>query len=478
MTAKTAFSVFKEKYASNIRFWIVLFFVLRLYGITNPPIEIAHNWRQVTGDMVARNFYEIDNNILYPRLDIGGEKTGITGTEFPVLNYLMYLLSLIFGYNDWFGRLINLIVSSYGILYFYKLMKIKFDEKFSFYAAFVLLISLWLMFSRKTMPDTFSTSLVIISLYHAFYYFQYSKFSNFIYYFLFGTVAVLSKIPVIYLLIMLSVPLLDKNILLKNKLWILFASVLMLFPVCLWYFYWVPYITNYFGFSHYFMGTSFANGFDEIKNNLFSTFERFYFDAFKFIGFAVFVIGFILSIIKKEKTLLWILVLCSFTFGVFMIKAGRNFYHHSYYIIPFVPVMSLFVAYAIMQVKNKSIQIVILLAISVESIGNQVHDFRNKKSELYKLSLEKISDKISKKTDLIAINGGKNPQLMFFTHRKGWTINYDNLKDELFMNDIISKGCEYLFLDKHDDYFVPINTLKNWSVVFENEDFVVFSLRN
>src|SRR3989344_7431345 len=116
MSANTAFSVFKEKYASNIRFWIVLFFVLRLYGITNPPIEIAHNWRQVTGDMVARNFYEVDNNILYPRLDFGGEKTGITGTEFPVLNYLMYLLSLIFGFHDWFGRLINLIVSSYGIL--------------------------------------------------------------------------------------------------------------------------------------------------------------------------------------------------------------------------------------------------------------------------------------------------------------------------------------------------------------------------
>ncbi|MCX6296566.1 MAG: hypothetical protein NTX97_10960, partial [Bacteroidetes bacterium] len=69
MNAKSLLLIFKEKYAPDIRFWIVLFFIIRLYGITDPPLEIAHNWRQVTGDMVARNMYEIDNNILYPRLD-------------------------------------------------------------------------------------------------------------------------------------------------------------------------------------------------------------------------------------------------------------------------------------------------------------------------------------------------------------------------------------------------------------------------
>lgn len=478
MTANTAFSVFKEKYASNIRFWIVLFFVLRLYGITNPPIEIAHNWRQVTVDMVARNFYEIDDNIFYPRIDIGGEKTGITGTEFSVLNYLMYLFSLIFGFHDWFGRLINLIISSYGVLYFYKLLKIKFDEKFSFYASFILLVSIWFMFSRKAMPDTFSTSLIIISLYHAFSYFQNSKFLNLIYYFVFASLGVLSKIPVIYLLVIFCIPFLDKNVLIKNKVWVVISSILMLIPVCLWYFYWVPYLTTSFGFYHYYMGTSLANGFNEIANNLSPTIEKFYFDAFKFIGFAVFVIGFILAIIKKEKILLWIILLCSFSFGVFMLIAGRNFYHHSYYIIPFVPVMSIFIAYAITRVKMRNIQILILIAITVESIGNQIHDFRIKKSELYKLTLEDISYKLTSSSDLIAINGEKNPQLMYFTHRKGWTINSDNIKDEIFMTDIIVKGCKYLFIDKHNKDFMDMSLYTNWKKVFENEDFVVFSLKN
>ena len=45
----------------------------------DPPLEVAHNWRQTLGAMIARNFLETDNNILYPRIDITGEKTGITG---------------------------------------------------------------------------------------------------------------------------------------------------------------------------------------------------------------------------------------------------------------------------------------------------------------------------------------------------------------------------------------------------------------
>ena len=176
--------------------------------------------------------------------------------------------------------------------------------------------------------------------------------------------------------------------------------------------------------------------------------------------------------------LLWILVLCSFTFGVFMLKAGRNFYHHSYYIIPFVPVMSLFIAYTLTQIKKQSLQIILLVGISGESIANQLHDFRSKRSELYKLTLESISDKISASNDLIAINGGKNPQLMYFTHRKGWAISAADIKDLVFMNDITNKGCKYLFIDKHDGDSVNAPASYNWNIVFQNEDFVVYSLRN
>lgn len=83
----------------DIRFWILLLFIVRLIGISNPPLEVGHNWRQTTVTMVSRNFLEIDNNILYPRIDIAGEKTGITGMEFPLLNYTIYIVSKVLAIN-------------------------------------------------------------------------------------------------------------------------------------------------------------------------------------------------------------------------------------------------------------------------------------------------------------------------------------------------------------------------------------------
>ena len=78
--------------------------------------------------MVARNYQEVDPDLFYPRIDIAGEKSGITGMEFPLLNYLMYLVGLVFGQNAWHGRLVNIIVSSFGVFYFFKCLSLFFNR--------------------------------------------------------------------------------------------------------------------------------------------------------------------------------------------------------------------------------------------------------------------------------------------------------------------------------------------------------------
>ena len=99
-------------------FLVLVFFILRLYGITDPPLEIQHSWRQCTGLMIARNFLHIDANILYPRIDDLCSSSDIVAFEFQLLSYLHYLVSLIFGYEHWYGRMINLFISSLGTLSF------------------------------------------------------------------------------------------------------------------------------------------------------------------------------------------------------------------------------------------------------------------------------------------------------------------------------------------------------------------------
>lgn len=478
MTANTAFSIFKEKYASDIRFWIVVFFIVRLYGISNPPIEIGHSWRQSLTNMVARNFLEVDNNILYPRIDMDGDKTGIIASEFPLFNYLIYLWAKIFGYAHWYGRLINLLITSIGLYYFFKLVKRFFTEELSFYATLILMCSIWFAFARKSMPDTFCMSLVIIGVYNGFFYLYDGKFRNLLGFFLFSVLAVLSKIPALYLLSILVIPLFDKNVKFYLKRNILFAGMLILFFVYAWYFYWVPYLLATYGFQLYFP-KHFMEGISELIHYGSDTLEKFYFSALQsFIAFVLFIVGLFIIIKQKLRLAFSIVLVATLFFILFIIKTGFVFSVHNYYVIPFVPVMAFVAAFTIVKIKNRNWRVVLVGLIMIESIANQQHDFFIKDSEKYKLSLEKIVNSVSAKNDLIVINGGKNPQLIYFAHRKGWSVTSDSIMDNDFMNEIINKGCYYLFMDKHDVAYEKMSSQKDWKIVFENEDFVVHSLRN
>ena len=182
---------------SDIRFWIILLFLIRLIGITNAPLETGHNWRQSLTSMIARNFLDGEANLLYPRIDMAGAESGIIGSEFPVFNYLIYLVSSVFGYAHWYGRLINLAISSIGFLYFFKLVKGIFNKQVAFNATVILMVSIWFSFSRKIMPDTFSVSLVIIGLYYAREYLCDGRELGLILFLFFSTLGVLSKIPAV-----------------------------------------------------------------------------------------------------------------------------------------------------------------------------------------------------------------------------------------------------------------------------------------
>ena len=220
----------------DIRFWIVFFFLLRLYGITNPPLESAHSWRQTTVTMVARNFYEVDNNPLYPRIDIAGEKTGITGMEAPVLNYCIYVMAEVFGYQHWYGRFINLLVSSFGLYFFYRLLRKYFSEETAFYAAMILCVSIWFAYSRKIMPDTFSMSLLIMGFYYGSNYIERDEKKKqwmwLVACFALTALGVLAKLPSGYCLILWSLYLTNKCIPIRRRAILFYGYVNCSFASC------------------------------------------------------------------------------------------------------------------------------------------------------------------------------------------------------------------------------------------------------
>ncbi len=434
---------------SDIRFWIVIFFILRLVGITNAPLEVGHNWRQSLTNMIARNFLENGANILYPMIDMAGEKSGIIGSEFPFFNYLIYIFSYLFEYSHWHGRLINLLVSSVGLYFFYRLVRNIFDKRTAFNATIVLTTSIWFAFSRKIMPDTFSVSLVIIGFYYAYNYLKNGYNSSLILFFIFCTIGMLCKIPAMSLFSVLVILIFIKKIHIRRKIAIYSVALLSFLIVCLWYFYWVPYLLDTYNYRLYFP-KGIIEGIKEIAPLIPELLEKFYFSSLhSYVAFICFIIGTVMLFKSKHKLLKLGIGIITFVFILFIIKTGAIFPAHNYYIIPFTPIMALLAGYFIAQIPLKY-QYILLILIGIEGIANQKQDFFIKDSQLYKLGLQEMTDKLIANDDLIVINGGPSPQDIYFSHKKGWTTDNDKIMNHFFLDSLTNLGAKYLIIDKSD----------------------------
>ena len=460
-----------KRILTDIRFWLIFLFVIRLIGITNAPLEIAHNWRQCLTNMVTRNFMETGVHMMHPMIDMAGAKTGIIGAEFPFFNYLVYLFSSVFDYSHWHGRLINLIVSSIGLYYFFKLLRNLFNQQVAFNSTIVLSVSIWFAFSRKIMPDTFSVALVIIGLYFAYKFLKTGYKSGLLFFFLLSTLGMLCKIPALSLFSVLAILVFIKEIDVRRKVALYVTAALSFAIVCLWYFYWVPHLLETYDYQLYFP-KSFALGIEEIKPLLWQGFEKFYFVALhSYIALICVIAGIVLLIKNKQKYALMGIGIITVVFIFFIIKTGGVFPTHSYYIIPFSPVMALIAGYAISKIPLK-FQYVLLGLIAIEGIANQQHDFRLKEPLLYRLELDSITKKHIPFNDLIIINGGLSPQDIYYAHRKGWSVENDDLMKPQFIDSLTNLGANYLIVNttSFDQQF------NQYETVYEDNHYSIYKL--
>jgi len=454
----------------DARFWIILFFIIRLYGITNPPLDPASAYRQCDVLMIARNFFEGDSNIFYPRVDLAGNKEGIVGVEFPFYNYLIYLTSLLFGYSHWYGRLINLIFTSLGTYFFYKSSSRFFGNKAGLYSTILLLITGWFSYSRVTLPDTFAASLCMIALHFAFNYFEDKRITDLVIFTAIALLGCLSKISAASLLTVLLIPMLNAGLGWKQKLGLSFSAGIILLIVCLWYFYWVPYLNSIGISNHFFMGIPFTEGAQQIFNNLPLALKKIYDSPMKYSGFIVFLFSIAIVSIQK-KTIPLLAFLIPFTaFLIFVFKSGFAFYINGYYFVMFLPSMTLITGYGISLLNSKTLQIALLIIIGVENIANQVHVFSVSKPSLPFQNLESILNQSHvNQNDLIAINCSDyhNPIPMYMAHRKGWNLPNDYLLNEENRKSLKSEGCKYILVfKKHfsEDVILPLDLVYNSDV--------------
>jgi hypothetical protein len=78
------------------------------------------------------------------------------------------------------------------------------------------------------------------------------------------------------------------------------------------------------------------------------------------------------------------------------------------------------------------------------------------------------------RNDLILINGGYNPVDLYFTHRKGWSMETEEVFRKDTLEKVISKGCHYLFICKK--YLTGTTPDLDYPVVYQDDQLIIFTL--
>lgn len=321
------------------------------------------------------------------------------------------------------------------------------------------------------MPDTFSVSLMIIGLYYIYRYSVNGKLVHLFLYILFSSLGSLSKLPSLMFVSLLALPIFSKKINAGLKTGLTLAGITVIALTALWYTFWVPHLVDIYKNRLYFP-VSIYQGISELIQNLPETLERFYFSSLhSFVALACFLSGLLLLARKGPPLLARGFILLTLLFGGYMIKAGRIFSMHDYYIIPYTPLMALVAGYALSSIKPWARNIVLVIIV-LEGVANQHQDFFIKESERYKLDLEIITDKVSNRDDLIIINIDGNPQELYFAHRKGWNIPGEKLEEKGVLFELKEKGAKYLFINRSRG-----DTRLVYPVVYQDAHYTVYNLK-
>jgi len=437
----------------DFRLYILLFAAIRLIGITNPPAEVHHGWRQAGTLMMVRAMEEKGPEIFYPGSAVAGaDRWQVIASEMPLYAWTIYASNLITGEAHWMGRLISLLACCAGVWSFYRIVRRLLGEQRAFFAGIILLSSLWFMFGRKVMPDIFSASLVLAGIELAWMARMSGRFWMHIPSFALIAVGLLAKMPSVALLVFLIPLFADAGGSLWQRGLIAAYTLLAVILMGAWYFVWVPELLRLGAFQLYWPKTV-SEGWSELIARPQDTMSRFTFTTFySYTAFPAFITG--LFMIRKERWALRITFIAALILlTIYMLKVGNCIPEHDYYMIPFAPVMALIAALGLGLLERwPAVSYLIIAAIAIEGVANQQHDLRLPEEIHYKLNLASELDEIIPPDEPVAIVGDLNPQDLYFSDRHGWMAQLNELKTPEFRSRLNAAGCRHIVINNRREW--------------------------
>lgn len=334
--------------------WLFLLFIIAAYvnigafDKLNKRPQGPHQWAQCDRASVALNFYQESMDIFHPRVHNKINGSGITGLEFPVVNFLVAVAYKIFGFHEFIYRLIVALFFFTGQFFALKIAREYIRN--GFLAILTVLLFTFspvlVFYTFNFIPDMVSLGLAMIAWY---FFIQFRKGKGVHYRRWLQFVLVFScliKITIVLVVgTMVFLWYLEKRKKEQNP-WSALTSKemlgwtgLTLLPVILWYVYasW--------------LNTSYRAGFFLLHpkpihsvNNFIETLRTVWTEhGLQYYPVPVYMLiltVFLLMVFMKTKTepfLRRVVLLLFLMFTVFFIVMGPQLIDHDYYIITFLP---------------------------------------------------------------------------------------------------------------------------------------------
>lgn len=417
----------------------IFIFLLRLYKITNPPLDYS-SWRQCDTDSIARNFVEYRFNIFYPQLNYDGPMPNYVQLELQITTFIIALLYRLLGYSPVIGRIVPVLFFMGSCYYLYLCVKKRSGRKIAALSVlFYGILPINVVYSRNIMPESALMFFTLGGIYYFLRWIDGEKLSFYLLSLVFTTLAVATKVPAAFIgmpLIYLAVK--------KYKTGVYKELYLYIFPLVALG---LPYI--YYSWLGTLSEQGFVNGISStmiLPNFLTSIFKRdvlsyisvqFTDKIFTISGIILFFIGLVIK--KNENEYYYYAWLLAAVFHVIFIDAVI---HLDYYMIFITPIISIFMAFAAYRMfirrKYRYFAYIAAVAMLINSLIfiDLVYDVQ----EQY-MTIGNHVMSVTQKGDLIIIDKD-SPELLYTSNRKGWRLYGDTLTEEN-IKKLANEGAKY-----------------------------------
>ncbi len=445
------------------RWWVPILFLVCQLPFLLQPLGGLHKWRQADTAAVARNLAFEAADPFHPRIDMRGDRSGITGMEFPLYQSMVAAGLATVGDRDAVGKFVSLLaaLAAGASLAALLVRRLKVDRTSAFAA--IALSPLLFHYAAKVMPETTALALACVALERTDAWIAGRRIRD---------LALASATLALAALVRPYVVFAGAPLLLA---WVsgcanrseepghrrLFgwdaalAGILAALPFLLWFYLWCPHLVRTYGIDYFFTGNSLrknlaAMGEFRFWSLLLSTLGQ---HVVNWIALPVFLLGawqaFRLRRAGQFATPSWWLVLGipGFAIPALLLLIGAHFSPHNYYFLVLVAPVAAVVAIGLHTLRERwpKAMLVLLPLLLVGSALQWSHTWRSDRG--WRAYDELLSAGGVPDQQLVAVeNLGHLAWHLHPLHARGWVVSRPGLRDPATLSRLRQAGMQWIVI--------------------------------